>query len=125
MMRIRWLAPAALLPFAAAALPGCSDPLASCGFIQVVTLPQDSLTLAVGDTVTLLAATTNGCPDKIGPAVGFDIGDSTIAAFGVVTDTSAAVIGVRSGSTFITATSRDRANVRTSIPVVVAPDTTS
>jgi len=108
----------ALLALAASA---CSSPLSSCGVIAVLTAPQDSIILAVGDSTLMYAQTISSCPQTIGPAVTFASSSTAVAVVIARSDTVALVRGVAAGRATITATARDRSNIRTGIIAHVGP----
>ncbi len=97
----------------------CSSPLASCGLLAVQVFPQDSMSLAVGDSAFMSGEVISGCPDKVGPRLDFSSVDPTIATVRAVNDTSAWVKGVKVGTTIAIATSRDRTTIKNGVLVNV------
>ncbi len=131
-MRTRLLRSAGLaLGLLALGATACSSPLSSCGLLAVAVQPQDSLTVTVGATDTLLASVISGCPASVGPAIDFSISDTSVASVAVGSsatapgDTALALVtGKKAGQTTVVATAHDRTNIRTGVRVVVsAPPT--
>ena len=97
----------------------CSNPLASCGLLAVQVAPQDSLSLAVGDSAMMAARIITGCPDKVGAHFDFSSVNTAIATVRAVNDTAAWVKGVGPGTTAAIATSRDRNTIKGGVLVYV------
>ncbi len=101
------------------ALPSCGSELGNCGLIMVATLPQDSATISVGDSLAIAAQVVSACPDKIGAAVDFSSSDTRIVSVRSSTDTGAWAKGLAPGIAFVSAVGRDRSSVRASVRVTV------
>ncbi len=118
---MRTLLRAALLAGGLLALgaTACSNPLASCGLIAVAVAPQDSVSLAVGDSTMMSGQVVTGCPDRIGPKLDFSSANTAVATVRAVSDTSAWIKGVGAGSTAAIATAHDRNNIKGGVLVFV------
>jgi len=123
-MRIRLLRGAALAAaFIALGATACSSPLASCGLLAVATLPLDTVSVAVGDSTSMLAQVITGCPDKVGPAIDFSSTNAAIATVREAADSLAWITGVSQGQATIIAAAHDRSNIRSGIQVTVTAPT--
>lgn len=97
----------------------CSNPLANCGLLAVQVAPQDSMSLAVGDSAIMAAQIITGCPEKVGAHFDFSSVNTAVATVRAVNDTAAWVKGVGPGTTAAVATSRDRSTIKGGVLVYV------
>lgn len=105
--------------FLLAALPACSSEFSNCGLVMVATDPVDSTSVAVGDSVAILATVASACPDKINKAVVFTNSNASVLSLNTVSETATWAKGIAPGSAVVTASGRDRSNVRASVVVTV------
>lgn len=105
--------------FLLAALPACSNEFGNCGLVMVATDPVDSTSVAVGDSVSILAQVASACPDKISRAVVFTNSNPGAVALHTVSETATWARGIAPGTSIVTASGRDRSNVRSSVIVTV------